>query len=301
MHQKDIKLWQHLHVFGQDQTRSGEKRTIIVAIITCVTMIVEISSGVMFRSMALLADGLHMASHTTALGINSLAYIYARRHSSDKHFNFGTGKVNTLGGFIGALLLGFFALFMIWESVKRMLSPVWIAYNPAILVAVIGLIVNGASVRILAIKGSEHRHDHNLRSAYLHVLADAFTSILAIAALLMAKFLGLVRMDPLMGIIGGLMVSHWSWRLLQTTGRILLDKTGPEEIQQKIKETIEKDGDSRVADLHLWSVGPNIYSVIISVVACNPLEVEQYKKLLPRNLGLLHVTVEVHTCKHEKA
>jgi cation diffusion facilitator family transporter len=262
--------------------------------------------------MALLADGLHMASHATALGINSFTYIYARRHSSDKGFNFGTGKVNTLGGFTGAILLGFFALFMVWESAKRMFAPVGIALNQAILVAVIGLVVNMVSVFILDTRNKgyhphEHArdgdnshhysHDHNLQSAYLHVLADALTSVLAIVALLSAKYFGLIWMDPLMGIIGGIMVFRWSLRLLRTTSHVLLDKNGPEEIKQRIRERIEVDGDSKIFDLHLWSVGPNIYGAIVSVVACNPLEPEQYKKLIPGNLGLVHISVEVSKCK----
>jgi cation diffusion facilitator family transporter len=315
MHLKNIKLWQHDHIFGQDKEQASEGRTIIVTVVTLVMMVAEIVAGIIFGSMALLADGLHMASHATALGINSFAYIYARRHSKDKGFNFGTGKVNTLGGFTGAILLGLFALFMCWESAKRMFAPVGIAFNQAIFVAVIGLVVNMVSVFILDTRqkghhshddphgnsehhgdNHHHNHDHNLQSAYLHVLADALTSVLAIAALLSAKYFGLIWMDPLMGIIGGVMVFRWSLGLLQTTSHVLLDKNGPEEIKQKIKEGIEADGDSRIADLHLWSVGPNIYGVIISVVACNPLKPEQYKKLIPGDLGLAHISVEISKC-----
>jgi cation diffusion facilitator family transporter len=316
MHLSNIRLWQHDHIFGQDKEQAGERRTVIVTIVTAVMMAVEILAGIIFGSMALLADGLHMASHATALGINSFAYIYARRHSNDKGFNFGTGKVNTLGGFTGAILLGFFALFMVWESVKRMFAPVGIAFNSAIFIAVIGLVVNMVSVFILDTRnkgrhphehsghnddGHQHNHDYNLQSAYLHVLADALTSVLAIVALLSAKYFGLIWMDPLMGIIGGVMVFRWSLGLLWTTSHILLDKNGPEDIKQRIKESIEADGDSRVSDLHLWSVGPNIYSVIVSVIACNPREPEQYKKLIPSSLGLVHVTVEISRCKRDKA
>ncbi|MEK7395366.1 MAG: CDF family Co(II)/Ni(II) efflux transporter DmeF [Candidatus Poribacteria bacterium] len=318
MHNKDIRPWQHAHVFGQDQEQAGEKRTLIVTIMTAVMMIVEIGAGIIFGSMALLADGLHMASHATALSINTFAYRYARAHANDKRFNFGTGKVNTLGGFSGAILLGFFALFMTLESAKRFFAPVGIAYNQAIFVAVAGLIVNGISVFILDIKQKNHHshdndshehsehhhdddqnHDHNLQSAYLHVLADALTSVLAIAALFSAKYFGLIWMDPLMGIIGGILVFRWSLGLLRMTSYVLLDKVGSEQIQNKIRESIEKDGDSRVADLHLWSVGPGVYGAIISVVACNPLEPEQYKKQLPVDLGLVHVTLEISKCKKE--
>ena len=316
MHLSNIRLWEHDHIFGQDKEQAGERRTVIVTIVTAVMMVVEILAGIVFGSMALLADGLHMASHATALGINSFAYIYARRHSNDKGFNFGTGKVNTLGGFTGAILLGFFALFMVWESVKRMFAPVGIAFNSAIFVAVVGLVVNMVSVFILDTRKKSdhshehdshehydrgHEHDHNLQSAYLHVVADALTSVLAIVALLCAKYLGLILMDPLMGIIGGVMVFRWSLGLLLTTSHVLLDKNGPEDINQRIRESIEVDGDSRVSDLHLWSVGPNIYSVIVSVVACNPREPEQYKKLIPLSLGFVHVTVEISRCKGDKA
>jgi cation diffusion facilitator family transporter len=321
MHLKNIRLWQHEHIFGQDKAQAGERRTIVVTVVTLVMMVAEIVAGIIFGSMALLADGLHMASHATALGINSFAYIYARRHSKDKSFNFGTGKVNTLGGFTGAILLGFFALFMVWESAKRMFIPIGIVFNQAILVAVIGLVVNMVSVFILDTKNKSHHshdddshehsehhdddhrhnHDHNLQSAYLHVLADALTSVLAIVALLSAKYFGLIWMDPLMGIIGGVMVFRWSLGLLWTTSHILLDKNGPEEIKQRIKESIEADGDSKISDLHLWSVGPNIYGAIVSVVACNPREPEQYKKLIPSSLGLVHVTVEISRCKGDNA
>jgi len=310
MHGKDIKFWQHAHTFGQDQEQTGERKTIIVTVLTAAMMVVEIAAGIIFGSMALLADGLHMASHATALCINVFAYIFARRHSNDRRFSFGTGKVNTLGGFTGAVLLGFFALFMAWESIKRMISPVSIAFNQAIFVAVAGLVVNGVSALILNIKHDDHNephedthqhhnhhHDHNLRSAYLHVLADALTSVLAIFALLTAKYFGLIWMDPLMGILGAVLVSYWSFGLLRETSRILLDEDGPENIKDKIIYNIESDGDSKVTDLHLWSVGPKIYSVIISVVAHNPLEPEQYKSLVSSDLGLVHITVEVCKCR----
>lgn len=298
MHSEDISPWQHAHVFGQDKKTSGERRTFFVTVITFLMMVVEIAAGIVFGSMALLADGLHMASHAAALSINTFAYRYTRAHAGDRRFNFGSGKVNTLGGFTSAVLLGFFALFMFWESAKRFFHPVAIEFDQAILVAVVGLVVNLASVFILETR-HHHEHDHNLRSAYLHVLADALTSVLAIVALLCAKYSGLVWMDPLMGIIGGLLVFRWSIGLSRTTSRILLDETGPEEIQRAIKQGIEKDGDSKVTDLHLWSVGAGVYSVIVSVVACRPLEASEYKKRLPAGLGLVHITVETSACGKE--
>lgn len=308
MHDKNLHLWQHAHSFGQEHKRPGERRTTLVIAITATMMAVEIVTGIIFGSMALLADGLHMASHTTALFINVFAYIYARRHAHDTRFSFGTGKVNALGGFTGAVLLAVFALMMAWGSIERLIHPVSIAFNQAIFVAIIGLIVNGVSVFILGHEEDHHdahehddhhhddHHDHNLKSAYFHVLADALTSILAIIALLTAKYFGLIWMDPLMGIVGAILVCQWSVGLLRTTSSILIDRQGSDELKTKIKGSIESVGDNRVADLHLWAIGPNIYGVIISVVTHNPEPPAYYKKLLPPDLGLVHVTVEIHQC-----
>lgn len=321
MHQDNLQQWQHTHAFGQDRKLSGETRTIIVIAITSTMMVLEIAAGVIFGSMALLADGLHMASHAVALTINAFAYIYARRHAHDPQYSFGTGKINALGGFTGAILLAIFALIMAWESIDRIIYPIEIAFNQAIFVASLGLIVNGASVYLLVHHhdhrlehngqrhqghdrhedhGHEHHHlDHNLSAAYLHVLADALTSLLAIFALLVAKYVGITWMDPLMGIVGALLVSQWSLGLLISTSAVLLDKQGPEQIRTRIRQSIEYD-DGRVADLHLWSIGPSIYGVIISVVAHDPQSPKHYKDLIPSNLGLAHVTVEVHQCNEER-
>jgi cation diffusion facilitator family transporter len=315
MHSDNLRLWQHSHTFGQDLKRPGELRTLIVIAITSTMMVVEIVTGILFGSMALLADGLHMASHAAALSINAFAYIYARRHARDKDFSFGTGKVNALGGFSGAILLALFAFLMVWESVNRLLHPVDIIFNQAILVAVLGLLVNGVSVFILGVDGHHHdhgdqpqsddhhhhhhHHDHNLKSAYLHVLADTLTSLLAIVALLAAKHFGFIWMDPAMGIVGAILVARWSLGLLRTTSGVLLDKQGPESIRQSIKNSIEKDDDSKVTDLHLWSIGPNIYSLVISVVAHDPATPKQYKERIPKNLGIAHIAIEVHECPAE--
>lgn len=311
MHQNNPQHWQHTHAFGQDHKRSGELRTIIVIVITGIMMVAEITTGILFGSMALLADGLHMASHAVALSINVFAYIYARHHAHDPRFSFGTGKVNALGGFTGAVLLAIFALIMVGESVERLIYPIEIAFNQAIFVAVIGLIVNGVSVFILGSQGHHHahddhghddhhhHHDHNLRAAYLHVLADALTSLLAIFALLVAKYFGLIWMDPLMGILGAILVSRWSLGLLRSTSAVLLDQQASEDIQKKIRKRIEDDGDSQVADLHIWSIGPNIYSMLVSVVAHNPKSPEHYKELIPSELGLVHTNIEVHQCIDE--
>ena len=307
MHEESLHRWQHSHAFGQHVRRPGETRTFIVIAITAAMMIVEIAAGLAFGSMALLADGLHMASHTAALSINAFAYVYARRHAHNESFSFGTGKVNTLGGYTGAVLLAMFALVMAWESVARLISPVEIAFNQAIFVAILGLVVNGASVVILGHhhqpeEGHEHHHhhhDHNLVSAYLHVLADALTSLLAIFALLGAKYLGLIWADPAMGIVGAVLVARWSIGLLHTTARILLDKQADEKIRGTIMTALESQGDTRIADLHIWAVGPNLYSAIISVVTHHPKPPDRYKTLIPKELGVVHAVVEVHVCDKE--
>jgi cation diffusion facilitator family transporter len=317
MHEQRLQQWRHSHAFGQDVKRPGESKTLIVIAITAAMMIVEVTAGLVYGSMALLADGLHMASHAAALSINMFAYVYARRHAHDETFSFGTGKVNTLGGFTGAVLLAGFALAMGAESVLRFISPVPIALNQAIFVAVLGLIVNGASVLILEHRHAEHggegeghaahehehehghshaHHDHNLVSAYLHVLADALTSLLAIFALLGAKYFGFIWMDPAMGVVGALLVARWSVGLLRTTSAILLDRSAPDFLHDAVRDAIEAHEDSRIADLHIWSVGPQMYSAIVSVVTHAPEPASFYKGLIPRGLGLVHVAVEVHRC-----
>lgn len=307
MHSHSIEDWHHDHTFGQEKRRPGESRTFIVIGITALMMTVELIAGVIYGSMALLADGLHMASHAAALSISAFAYIYARRNARNSAYSFGTGKVNALGGFTGAVLLAIFALFMGFESILRMLNPVEIVFNQAIFVAILGLLVNGACVFILG--GADHKHDHhdhhahghhhhdhNLKSAYLHVMADALTSILAIFALLAGKYFGLIWMDPAMGIVGAILVARWSYGLLGSTSEVLLDQQAPEELQESIRELVEADGDTRVTDLHVWSIGPEIYSAQIAVVAHSPLAPVEYKALIPGSLGLVHLAIEVHLC-----
>ncbi len=232
----------HDHHFGQAEPQAGEARTRIVVALTAVFMVVEVLAGLAFGSMALLADGLHMASHASALGLALAAYVYARRHAHDRRYSFGTGKVNSLAGFASAVALAVFALVMAGESVRRFIEPVAISFDEAIVVAVLGLLVNGASAVILRVRHDgehpdqghqhgerdhHHHHDHNLRAAQFHVLADALTSILAVIALVAAKQLGAVWMDPAMGIVGGLLVGRWSWRLLRDAGAVLLDRQAP--------------------------------------------------------------------------
>lgn len=310
MHRDSLAAWQHDHSFGQELRRVGEARTLWVIALTAVMMVVEIAAGWLFGSMALLADGLHMASHAAALGISAAGYAYARRHAGDPAFSFGTGKVNSLAGFAGALLLAVFAVIMVWESAGRLLHPVSIAFDEAILVAILGLVVNGASVLLLSVDHEGHHdhhhdddhaghhahHDHNLRSAYLHVLADALTSILAIVALLSGKLLGLGWMDPAMGIVGAVLVSRWSLGLLRDTSRVLLDRQAPEVVRRRIREAMERAPGDRVSDLHVWAVGPGIYAAIISVVSDDPAEVGRYRERLPGDLGIVHVSIEVLSC-----
>jgi cation diffusion facilitator family transporter len=317
MHHDALGRWTHDHVFGQDQRRPGETRTLIVILLTAVTMVVEIGAGLLYGSMALLADGLHMGSHAVALSISAVAYAYARRRAGDPRFSFGTGKVNALGGFTGALLLAVFAIGMAYESLHRMLAPVPIAFNQAIAVAVLGLIVNGVSVLILGDHhgaghahghdhghghdhkhghGHGHEHDHNLRSAYLHVLADALTSLLAIAALLAGKYAGLNWMDPLMGVLGAVLIARWSVGLLRQTSEVLLDHQAPQPLLDRVRERIEAHGTDRVADLHLWSVGPGLHAAEIVVVTHDGITPDCVKQRLPDDIDLVHTTVEIHRC-----
>jgi len=284
------------NAFGQDQVRPGERRTLVVIALTAIMMVVEIAAGLIYGSMALLADGLHMASHAGALAISAFAYIYARRHAWNPEYTFGTGKVNSLAGFTGAILLASFALFMASESIHRLLSPVAIAFDQAIFVAVLGLLVNGASVWILGDGDSHehgHEHDHNLRSAYLHVLADALTSLLAIVALLAAKYAGAVWMDPVMGIVGALLVARWSVGLIGSSAAVLLDRRAPEPLRSAIADAL-RDGETQIGNLQVWSIGPGIYAALVSLKTANPRPAEFYREKLPEALGLEHVTIEVN-------
>jgi cation diffusion facilitator family transporter len=291
-------LYQHEHHFNQHLPKAGELRTKWVIVLTSVTMVGEIAAGILFGSMALLADGLHMASHATALSISVLAYIYARRHAHDNRFSFGTGKVGSLAGFTSAILLLLFALVMVVESMNRFLNPIAIAFNEAILVAIIGLLVNVISIFILDVKGhthdgsgNAHHHDHNLRAAYLHVLADALTSLLAIIALMAGKYLGLNWMDPLMGIVGAVMITRWSVRLIRETSVVLLDRQAPEELLQTVRRKLENDGQSKVTDLHIWSIGSSQYAASISMISDRPSD--HFRMKLRSIDKIVHVTLDI--------
>ena len=298
------KIWNHEHSFGQDKKRSSETRTIIVILITASMMCIEIVAGLAYGSMALLADGLHMASHTAALSISAYAYYFARKRAHDRSFSFGTGKVNSLGGYTGAILLLIFALMMVYESIHRLLKPEDILYNQAILVAVIGLIVNGSSMLILGHDEHHHHghdhhgHDHNLRAAYLHVLADTLTSFLAIIALLAAKFYAWNWMDPIMGIIGAILITKWSIGLLKQSGNVLLDRQGPDHLVKSVEKVIKSmPSKPEIVDLHIWLIGPNIFSAAITVLANEEKCIGCLIKSEIKNISaIVHTTIEVHQC-----
>lgn len=301
MHSDRLELWQHQHTFGTDVKTRGERRTWWVIGLTTAMMTVEIAAGLLYGSMALLADGWHMGTHAAALSVTVFAYAFARRHAADRTFSFGTGKVSALGGFASAVGLAVVAIFVFGESAKRLASPSTIRFDEAIAVAAIGLAVNVFCAFLLRddhdhSDHDHHHHDHNLRGAYLHVLADALTSVLAIGALTTGKYLGWTWMDPIMGLVGALVIARWSLGLLRDTGRVLLDAEASETREREIRELLESDGSDRVVDLHLWRVGPHHLATIVSLVTHTPQSPDVYKRKLARFHDLVHVTVEIHGC-----
>ncbi len=317
MHTDHIHLWQHEHDFNAGK-ESSEKKTFIVVIITLLTMTAEIFFGWLSNSMALLADGWHMGTHAIALGISLAAYMLARRHARNSGFAFGTWKIEILGAYTSAIVLSVAGLAMILMSVERLIKPLDIRYNEALTVAVLGLAVNLICAFILG-AGHDHGHVHghdeddhdhdethqhdmdlNLKSAYLHVVADALTSILAIAALLGAKYLEFKWLDPSMGILGAVLILRWAVLLLRDTSRILLDWQGDLTVTKKIREVIEKDGGSEISDLHVWQVSQGSFACIVSIITSSNRSYSHYKKLLDTVPGLAHVTVEVLSCSPEK-
>ncbi|MBF0453838.1 MAG: CDF family Co(II)/Ni(II) efflux transporter DmeF [Magnetococcales bacterium] len=315
MHIHTLDRWQHDHQFHLE-AQEGERRTYWVVLLTAIMMVVEIVAGHLYGSMALLADGWHMGTHVAALSITLFAYRYTRQNASNPKYSFGTGKVNSLGGFASAVSLGVVALMIGADSLQRLFSPEKIHFNEAITVAIVGLIVNLVSAWLLHgsqahdhhhhhhdhQKGDSHHHGHhdqNLRAAYLHVLADALTSVLAIVALLFGKSFGWIWMDAAMGLVGAVVISRWSISLLRETSSLLLDSTAKEEITTQIRETIESDADNRIADLHVWRVSTQHHAAILSLVTHNPQGPEHYKVLLDPISGLSHLTVEVNQCEGE--
>ncbi|MGO4439048.1 CDF family Co(II)/Ni(II) efflux transporter DmeF [Rhizobium sp. RAF56] len=307
----------HDHVFLGADHRRNERRVWLVIALTTVMMVVEIGAGTAFGSMALVADGWHMSTHASALLISALAYLYARRQARSRRFTFGTGKFGDLAGFASAIVLALVALLMGWESLRRLMQPVAIDFSEAIAIATVGLAVNLVSAGLLRDDhdhhhGAHHHHEHNhhehghhhhgdhgggkdnnLRSAYVHVIADAFTSVLAIAALLAGSRFGWVWLDPLMGIVGGLVIAQWAFGLAKASGSVLLDALPQgEDLPAEIRAAIETGAD-RITDLHVWQVGPGHHAAIVSVVTPQRQEPSFYKKKLSGIHELSHVTVEV--------
>lgn len=309
-HSETFDRYTHAHRYLGERHERNARRTWIVVALTALMMVAEIAAGLWTGSMALLADGIHMATHAGALGIAALAYGFAYRHRDNHRFSFGTGKVGDLAGYSSALILAMVAIAIGVESLRRLANPVPIAFDEAILVAALGLAVNLASAGLL---GGDHHHaghgdhdhhdddhghhhaDHNLRSAYFHVLADALTSVLAIVALVLGRWLGWLWMDALMGIVGAVVIARWSYGLLRDTSAVLLDASAPEEMKAAIRERLET-GDVRIADLHLWRVGPGHHAAIVSLVTHHPQPPAHYKSLLRGLDSLDHVSIEVQAC-----
>ena len=322
MHTADLSRWKHSHHFDSGNT-AAERGTRLVMWITLATMAVEIGAGWWFNSMALLADGWHMSSHALAIGLAAFAYRASRRYALDSRFAFGTWKIEVLSGFASAILLLGVALLMVVGSVERIVSPQPIAYIEAIVVAVVGLVVNVVCAAVLARAGhhghdhhhaghgdshhhheDHHHHDHdghadlNLRSAYLHVVADAATSVLAIAALVGAWMLGWTWLDPVMGIVGAVLVAVWARSLLMQTGKVLLDREMDHPVVAEIREAAEMgQGEPRVTDLHVWRVGRDVYACAISLVTHSPSETaDTVRARLAQHSEVVHATIEVNRC-----
>ena len=310
MHAHSIEPWQHHHAFLGARHDRNERRSWFVVALTAVMMVAEIIGGTLFGSMALVADGWHMSTHAGALAIAAFAYRFARKHAHDSRFTFGTGKLGELAGFASAIILVLIALLIGYESMQRMLAPVAISFDEAIAIAVVGLAVNIVSALLLREDQHDHgghhhghhdhhhghrHHDSNLRAAYMHVLADALTSVLAIGALLAARFYGWIWMDPAVGLIGAVVIASWSVSLIRSSGTTLLDMVPDPALSPRIMERLEVNGD-RVSDLHIWRVGPGHSALVASIVSDAPQDPSIYKARLKDLKGLSHVTVEVHAC-----
>jgi len=318
----------HQHNFSSHNSQ-GEKRTFYVLLLTVVTMIVEIIAGTIYGSMALLADGWHMGTHAAAFGITLFAYRYAKKHAESERFSFGTGKVSVLGGYTSAIALGIVALLMLVESVHRLFNPQAIQFNEAIIVACIGLTVNVVSMFLLgdhhhdhghehghnhsknhdhshshdhdsdhSHKHGEHHHDHNLRAAYMHVLADTLTSLLAIVALLFGKFYGWNWLDAAMGMVGAFVIAKWTMNLMKQTSPILLDENIDQDYRDSVTETLTPY--ATVTDLHMWKVSGHHYSAAITLESNSDKTISEYKQMLAKFDKINHLTLEVHSNGHAK-
>ena len=299
----------HSHRFDEGNPLA-EKNTLRVAVLTAVMMVVEIAGGWYYNSMALLADGWHMSSHTVALGLSVLAYVCARRYAHDPRFSFGTWKIEVLGGYTSAIFLVMVAGLMTYQSVERLIAPSQIHYNQAITIAIVGLLVNLVSAWLLKDgHHHDHAHDHhdhaghdhhghhdlNLRSAYMHVLADAATSVLAIIALFGGKWWGLSWLDPVMGLVGAILVSVWAYSLLRDTGRVLLDAEMNVPVVAEIREVIAASPiKAQISDLHVWRVGKGKYACILSLATDNDVAPEYFKKQLSIHEELVHISIEIN-------
>jgi cation diffusion facilitator family transporter len=302
---QDADAFAHDHVFLGDNHDDNARRTLWVVLLTALMMAGEIVAGTIYNSMALLADGFHMATHAVALAVAAAAYVFARRNAHNRRFTFGTGKVGDLAGFASALVLAMIALGIAVGSVQRLFAPSTVAFREATVIAVVGLIVNIASAVLLS--GSHHhhhhgdhghdhghdhgahRHDNNMRSAFVHVLADALTSVFAIAALLAGRYLGWVWLDPVMGIVGGIVIAVWAWNLVRDASAVLLDAADP-HLEQEIREEVECPGDARIFDLHVWRVGPGAHAAIVAFAGS--ATAEAVRQRLHAVHELRHVTVE---------
>lgn len=316
MHTHDLSPWTHEHTFDAG-SRVAERGTRTVMWITAAMMVIEIAAGWWYNSMALLADGWHMSSHAVAIGLSAFAYSAARKYARDPRFAFGTWKIEVLGGFASAIFLLGVAALMVFNSLERLVAPQAIHYQEAIVVAVLGLAVNVVCAVILGRAHDHHGHDHdhahghphhghdhghdlNLKSAYLHVIADAATSVLAIAALAGGWMYGWSWLDPAMGVVGAALVANWAKGLLQETGKVLLDREMDHPVVDEIREVVETGpdaGETRVADLHVWRVGKGAYACAISLVTHDPsLTPERVRGQLAVHEEVVHSTIEIQVC-----
>ena len=294
MHELSLEPWTHRHLFLGAHHDEHARRTRWVVALTFAMMVVEIVGGLLTGSMALLADGLHMSTHAAAIGIATLAYGYARTHGHSERFVFGTGKVGDLAGFASAILLGVVAIGVAVESIRRVIAPVPLAFREALPIACVGLAVNLVSALLLHDEDDEG-HDNNLRSAYVHVLADAVTSVLAIGAILGVHFLGWAWLDPAMGLVGAGLIASWSLGLMRRAGSVLLDMSVGASLADRIRARVES-GDVRISDLHVWRIGPGHHAAIVALVTHEPTDSERFRRALDGLAGLSHLTVEVRRC-----
>ncbi len=303
-----LSRWRQPHDFRHEHEGVAESRLRWVIVLTVITMVAELFAGYAFGSMALVADGWHMGSHAAALSISVLGYVASRRLVGHARFTFGTGTIGPLAAYSSALLLGAVAVYMAVQSVERLVTPVPVRFDQALLVAVIGLAVNLACAWMLRHRPHEHdeadagmhgthaghRHDHNLAAAYLHVLADALTSLLAIVALLGGKLYGWVALDAAMGLIGAVVIAHWSVGLIRRSGRVLLDAEDTGPLVERVRRLLEADPDTHVADLHVWRVGLQAYACIATVVSRGAASVETLKARIASVPQIRHVTIELN-------